>query len=43
VVGAVLVWFAVQLGRFVGQAPDLDGMIGIRGSLCWARIRARCT
>jgi hypothetical protein len=33
VVGAVLVWFAVQLGRFVGEAPDLDGMIGIRGSL----------
>ena len=33
VAGAVLVWFVVQLGRFVGQAPDLDGMIGIRGSL----------
>ena len=26
-------WFAIQLGRFVGEAPDLDGMIGIRGSL----------
>ncbi len=33
VAGAVLAWFVVQLGRFVGQAPDLDGMIGIRGSL----------
>ena len=29
----MLAWFVIQLGRFVGQAPDLDGMIGIRGSL----------
>jgi hypothetical protein len=32
-VGAVLVWFAVQLGRFVGEAPDLDGMLSFRTSM----------
>src|SRR4051812_22960408 len=31
--GAVLLWFAVQLGPFVGEAPDLDGIIALRGSL----------
>ena len=32
-VGAVLVWFVVQLGRFVDEAPDLDGMLSIRTAL----------
>ena len=28
-VGAVLAWFAVQLGRFVGEAPDMDAIISL--------------
>ncbi len=32
-VGAVLVWFMVQLAPFIGEAPDLDGMVSLRGSL----------
>ena len=32
-VGIVLVWFAVMLARFIGEAPDLDSLIGFRGSL----------
>jgi hypothetical protein len=32
-VGAVLAWFAVQLARYVGEAPDLDSLIGFRGSV----------
>ena len=31
-VGLVLAWFTVQLGRFIGEAPDLDSLIGFRGS-----------
>jgi hypothetical protein len=31
--GLVLVWFALQLARYVGEAPDLDGMVSLRGSL----------
>ncbi len=32
-IGVVLAWYAVTLARFIGEAPDLDSMIGIRGSL----------
>lgn len=28
----VLAWFAVTLARFIGEAPDLDSLIGFRGS-----------
>ena len=28
----VLAWFSVQLARFIGEAPDLDSLIGFRGS-----------
>jgi hypothetical protein len=31
--GAVLAWFAVQLGRFLGDPPDLDAMVSMRESL----------
>jgi hypothetical protein len=31
-VALVLAWFAVQLARFIGEAPDLDSLIGFRGS-----------
>jgi hypothetical protein len=31
--GAVLLWFAIQLGPFVGDAPDLDAMVSLRDSL----------
>jgi hypothetical protein len=36
-VGAVLAWFAVQLGQFVGEAPDLDAMISLRESIVFHR------
>jgi hypothetical protein len=32
-IGIVLAWFMVQLARFIGEPPDLDSMIGMRGSL----------
>ena len=28
----MLAWFVVQLARFIGEAPDLDSLIGFRGS-----------
>jgi len=31
-VALVLAWFGVQLARFIGEAPDLDSLIGFRGS-----------
>ena len=35
-IAAVLAWFALTLSRFVGEAPDLDSLIGFRGSaLVW--------
>ena len=36
-VGAVLLWFAVQLGQYVGEAPDLDAMISLRESIVFHR------
>ena len=36
-VGAVLLWFAVQLAQFVGEAPDLDAMISLRESVVFHR------
>ncbi len=36
-VGAVLAWFAVQLGRFIGEAPDLDAMVSLRESIVFHR------
>ena len=32
-VGAVLLWFWIQLRPFISEAPDLDGMVSLRGSL----------
>jgi hypothetical protein len=32
-IAAVLVWWVVQLARYVGEAPDLDPLIGYRGSV----------
>lgn len=31
-VGLVLAWFVLTLARFIGEAPDLDSLIGFRGS-----------
>ena len=31
--GAVLAWFMLELGPFLGQAPDLDGMVALRDAL----------
>jgi len=31
-VALVLAWFSLQLARFIGEAPDLDSLIGFRGS-----------
>jgi hypothetical protein len=31
-IAAVLAWFAITLARFIGEAPDLDSLIGFRGS-----------
>ena len=28
----MLAWFTLQLARFIGEAPDLDSLIGFRGS-----------
>lgn len=36
-VAAVLAWFAVQFGRFVSEAPDLDAMISLRESIVFHR------
>lgn len=36
-VGIVLAWFALQLGRFVGEAPDFDAMISLRESIVFHR------
>jgi hypothetical protein len=36
-VAAVMAWFAVQLGRFVGEAPDMDAMISLRESIVFHR------
>ena len=36
-VGGVLAWFAVQLGQFVGEAPDFDAMISLRESIVFHR------
>src|SRR4051812_1555414 len=36
-VGAVLVWFAIQLAQFVGEAPDFDAMISLRESIVFHR------
>ncbi len=32
-IGAVLVWFAIQLRPFLGEAPDLDAMVSLRESI----------
>jgi hypothetical protein len=32
-IAAVLVWWVIQLARYVGEAPDLDPLIGYRGSV----------
>jgi hypothetical protein len=31
--GVVLLWFVVELGPFVGEAPDFDAMVALRESL----------
>jgi hypothetical protein len=31
--GVVLLWFALELGQFVGEAPDFDAMVALRESL----------
>ncbi len=36
-VAAVLAWFAVQLARYIGEAPDLDAMISLRESIVFHR------
>ena len=36
-IAAVLAWFALQLARFVGEAPDLDAMISLRESIVFHR------
>jgi hypothetical protein len=36
-VGAVLVWFVVQLAQFLGEAPDLDAMVSLRESIVFHR------
>src|SRR5215213_8912448 len=36
-VGLVLAWVAVQLGQFIGEAPDMDAMISLRESIVFHR------
>src|SRR3954463_13578469 len=36
-VGLVLAWVAVQLGQFIGEAPDFDAMISLRESIVFHR------
>lgn len=36
-VGVVLAWYAAQLLRFVGEAPDFDAMISLRESIVFHR------
>ena len=35
--GIVLGWLALQIGRFLGEAPDLDAMISLRESIVFHR------
>src|SRR5689334_6898759 len=32
-IAGVLAWFLFQFARFIGEAPDLDPLIGYRGSV----------
>src|SRR4051794_38246605 len=36
-VALVSMWFALQLARFIGEAPDLDAMISLREALVFHR------
>ncbi|MCC6237944.1 MAG: glycosyltransferase family 39 protein [Dehalococcoidia bacterium] len=36
-VGIALAWLALQIGRFLGEAPDLDAMISLRESIVFHR------